>query len=126
MHHKLRKSTKKQTCARAVQRSGAAPSSYHYHSEPFDKFREECGVFGVYGHPEASNLAYLGLYALQHRGQEGAGICSSDGRQLYLEKAMGLVADIFSEKRLKKLPGHIAIGHTICLLIEQQLFPRKA
>ena len=78
---------------------------------PFDKFREECGVFGVFGHPEAANLAYLGLYALQHRGQEGAGICSSDGRQLYIEKAMGLVADIFSEKRLKKLPGFAAIGH---------------
>jgi amidophosphoribosyltransferase len=77
----------------------------------FDKFHEECGVFGVFGHPEAANLAYLGLYALQHRGQEGAGICSSDGRQLYLEKGMGLVADIFSEKRLKKLPGHIAVGH---------------
>ncbi|MEK7712595.1 MAG: amidophosphoribosyltransferase, partial [Nitrospirota bacterium] len=58
-----------------------------------------------------SNLAYLGLYALQHRGQEGAGICSSDGRHLHLDKSMGLVADIFSEKRLKKLPGHIAIGH---------------
>jgi len=57
---------------------------------------EECGVFGVFNHPEASNLTYLGLYALQHRGQEGAGICSSDGKQIYLEKAMGLVADIFS------------------------------
>ncbi|GAB4484003.1 MAG: amidophosphoribosyltransferase [Thermodesulfovibrionales bacterium] len=76
-----------------------------------DKLREECGVFGVYGHPEAANLTYLGLYALQHRGQEGAGICSSDGRHFSVEKAMGLVADIFSEKRLKKLPGHIAIGH---------------
>ncbi|MBI4684255.1 MAG: amidophosphoribosyltransferase [Nitrospirae bacterium] len=77
----------------------------------FHEIHEECGVFGVYGHPEAANLAYLGLYALQHRGQEGAGICSSDGRHLHLDKAMGLVADIFSEKRLKKLPGHIAIGH---------------
>jgi amidophosphoribosyltransferase len=76
-----------------------------------DKLHEECGVFGVFGHPEAANLAYLGLYALQHRGQEGAGICSSDGKQMYVEKGMGLVADIFSEKRLKKLPGHIAIGH---------------
>jgi amidophosphoribosyltransferase len=76
-----------------------------------DKFHEECGVFGVYGHPEAANLTYLGLYALQHRGQEGAGICSSDGKHMYIEKAMGLVADIFSEKRLKKLPGHLAIGH---------------
>lgn len=77
----------------------------------FHDVHEECGVFGVYGHSEASNLTYLGLYALQHRGQEGAGICSSDGRHLHLDKSMGLVADIFSEKRLKKLPGHIAIGH---------------
>jgi amidophosphoribosyltransferase len=76
-----------------------------------DKFHEECGVFGVYGHPEASNLTYLGLHALQHRGQEGAGICASDGRHLAIEKSMGLVADIFSEKRLRRLPGNIAIGH---------------
>jgi amidophosphoribosyltransferase len=82
-------------------------SKYHI----LDKLHEECGVFGVFGHPEASNLTYLGLYALQHRGQEGAGICSSDGKQMYIEKSMGLVADIFSEKRLKKLPGYIAIGH---------------
>lgn len=72
---------------------------------------EECGVFGIYGHPEAANLTYLGLYALQHRGQEGAGISSSDGKQIYTEKAMGLVAEIFNEKRLKRLPGFIAIGH---------------
>jgi amidophosphoribosyltransferase len=77
----------------------------------FDKFHEECGVFGVYGHPDASNLTYLGLYALQHRGQESAGIVSSDGKVLYSEKAMGLVADIFDEERIKKLPGHLAIGH---------------
>jgi len=76
-----------------------------------DKFHEECGVFGVYGHPEAANLTYLGLHALQHRGQEGAGICSSDGRQIFIEKSMGLVADIFTEKRLRRLPGDIAIGH---------------
>jgi amidophosphoribosyltransferase len=77
----------------------------------FHDIHEECGVFGIYGHPEAANLTYLGLYALQHRGQEGAGICSSDGRQLFVEKSMGLVADIFSEKRLKRLPGYMAIGH---------------
>lgn len=81
------------------------------HQALFHDIHEECGVFGVYNHPEAANLTYLGLYALQHRGQEGAGICSSDGRQLYIEKSMGLVADIFTEKRLKKIPGHIAIGH---------------
>jgi amidophosphoribosyltransferase len=77
----------------------------------FHDMHEECGIFGVYGHPEAANLTYLGLYALQHRGQEGSGICSSDGRHLFLEKSRGLVADVFSEKRLKRLPGHTAIGH---------------
>jgi len=77
----------------------------------FDKFHEECGVFGVYGHPDAANLTYLGLYALQHRGQESAGIVSSDGKQLFGQKAMGLVADIFVEERIKKLPGYMAIGH---------------
>ncbi len=79
--------------------------------EKSDKFHDECGVVGVYGHPEASNLTYLGLHALQHRGQEGAGICSSDRRHLHVEKSMGLVADIFTEKRLKHLPGDIAMGH---------------
>ncbi len=78
---------------------------------PFDKFREECGVFGIWGHAEASNMAYLGLYALQHRGQESAGIVSSDGSNLYLHKAMGLVNDIFDEAKLKQLPGTVAIAH---------------
>ncbi len=77
----------------------------------YDKFHEECGVFGIFGHPDAANLTYLGLYALQHRGQESAGIVSSDGKRLYGEKSMGLVADIFGEDRIKKLPGHMAIGH---------------
>lgn len=76
-----------------------------------DKFHEECGVFGIWGHKEAANLTYLGLYALQHRGQESAGIVSSDGKHLYIEKDMGLVADIFSQERLSRLPGHAAIGH---------------
>jgi amidophosphoribosyltransferase len=85
---------------------------YCRNAEPlFHDIHEECGIFGVYGHPEAANLTYLGLYALQHRGQEGAGICSSDGKTLYNEKSMGLVADIFTEKRIKRLPGNIAIGH---------------
>jgi amidophosphoribosyltransferase len=82
-----------------------------YITDSSDKFHDECGVFGIFGHTEASNLTYLGLHALQHRGQEGAGICSSDGRQLFVEKSMGLVADIFTEKRLKRIPGYIAIGH---------------
>src|SRR5450631_332495 len=80
--------------------------------EPFDKLHEECGVFAVYGHPEAANLAYLGLYALQHRGQESAGIASSDGREAYCHKIMGHVADIFTPEVLGRLPGDHAIGHT--------------
>ncbi len=78
---------------------------------PFDKFQEECGVIGIFNHPEASNLAYLGLHALQHRGQEGAGIVSSDGRKLNIERGMGLVSEIFTRSRLKRLPGKTAMGH---------------
>ncbi|MGH9662638.1 MAG: amidophosphoribosyltransferase, partial [Bryobacteraceae bacterium] len=78
----------------------------------FDKFREECGVVAIYGHPEASKLSYLGLYALQHRGQESAGIASSDGRELVCHKSMGHVAEIFTPPVLAELPGEIAIGHT--------------
>ena len=76
-----------------------------------DKMHEECGIFGVYGHPEAGNLTYLGLYALQHRGQEASGIVTYDGKTFYQEKGTGLVADIFSEDRLKRLKGSAAIGH---------------
>src|SRR6266566_2493510 len=79
---------------------------------PFDKFREECGVVAVYGHPEAETLAYLGLHALQHRGQESAGIVTSNGLTLNMHKAMGLVADIFTEETLARLRGTLAIGHT--------------
>src|ERR1022692_2624696 len=77
-----------------------------------DKFRDECGVVAIYGHPEAEKLAYLGLHALQHRGQESAGIVTSDGMALHMHKAMGLVADIFQESVLAKLPGTLGIGHT--------------
>ena len=70
-----------------------------------------CGVIGVYGHPEAANLAYLGLYALQHRGQESAGIVSTDGDKLRSVREMGHVNDIFTADRLKDLPGYAAIGH---------------
>jgi amidophosphoribosyltransferase len=79
---------------------------------PSDKLREECGVVAIYGHPEASKLAYLSLYALQHRGQESAGIAASNGEQLQLHKAMGLVSDIFTADALARLPGSLAIGHT--------------
>jgi len=79
---------------------------------PFDKFREECGVVAIHAHPEAEKLAYLGLHALQHRGQESAGIVSSDGEHLRSHRAMGLVADIFTEDVLRPLRGILAIGHT--------------
>jgi amidophosphoribosyltransferase len=77
-----------------------------------DGFHDECGVFGIYGHPEAARLAYLGLYQLQHRGQESCGIVSSDGETLRSERAMGLVSEVFTEDRLDRLPGAAAIGHT--------------
>ncbi len=77
-----------------------------------DKFKDECGVVAIYAHPEAETLAYLGLHALQHRGQESAGIASSDGVNIRVHKAMGLVADIFTEEVLAKMRGTLAIGHT--------------
>ncbi|HEY3939453.1 MAG TPA: amidophosphoribosyltransferase [Bryobacteraceae bacterium] len=78
----------------------------------FDKFHDECGVFAIYGHPEAANLVYLGLYALQHRGQESAGIASSDGRKIHNVRNLGHVAEIFTPDVLNQLPGDLAIGHT--------------
>jgi amidophosphoribosyltransferase len=77
-----------------------------------DHFHDECGVVGVFGDAEASKLAYLGLYALQHRGQESAGIVSADAGELHMHKGMGLVADIFGPAQLKLLPGTAAVGHT--------------
>jgi amidophosphoribosyltransferase len=77
-----------------------------------DKFHDECGVVAIFANPEAEKLAYLGLHALQHRGQESAGIVSSDGMNLHQHKAMGLVADIFTEDVLSQLRGSLAIGHT--------------
>ncbi len=74
-------------------------------------FREECGVFGIYGHPDAANLTYLGLYALQHRGQEAGGIAAWNGKRIGVEKGMGYVADLFDEARLARLPGRSAVGH---------------
>jgi amidophosphoribosyltransferase len=77
-----------------------------------DRFNDHCGVFGVYGAEEAAKLAYLGLYQLQHRGQESAGIVSSDGADLHAHKGMGLVEEIFRADELSRLPGAAAIGHT--------------
>ncbi len=76
-----------------------------------DHFHDECGVFGIHGHPEAARISYLGLYALQHRGQEICGIVSSTGREHFVHRSMGLVADTFGEKTLNRLEGRHAIGH---------------
>ncbi len=76
-----------------------------------DRFHDRCGLFGIFGHPEAAHLAYLGLYALQHRGQESAGIVASDGERLRVEKGMGLVNDVFTDAKLQALGGDRAIGH---------------
>ena len=76
-----------------------------------DKLREECGVFGIHGHPEAARMTYLGLYALQHRGQESCGIVVANGEQLISEREMGHVSEGFDQARLDRLPGHASIGH---------------
>ena len=73
--------------------------------------KEECGLFGVFGHPDAAKLTYFGLYALQHRGQESAGIVASDGKHIVEHKSMGLVSEIFDENTLKKLVGNLSVGH---------------
>jgi amidophosphoribosyltransferase len=76
-----------------------------------DRHREECGIFAVYNHEEAAKMTYFGLYSLQHRGQESAGIVVSNGKRVIEHKAMGLVPDIFDEKILESLTGNIALGH---------------
>lgn len=79
---------------------------------PVDKFHDYCGVFAIYGHSDAARLAHLGLYALQHRGQESAGIAVSDGVNVVCHKGMGYVNEVFNAETLKNLSGHLAIGHT--------------
>ncbi len=76
-----------------------------------DRFRDECGLFGVFNHPEAAKVTYLGLYALQHRGEESSGIVSSDGERLHVHRGMGLVGDVFDQPELEHLPGVHAMGH---------------
>ena len=78
---------------------------------PLDRFRDECGVVAIHGDPEAARLAYLGLHALQHRGQEGAGIATSDGRHMRLHRGRGLVDEVFETGDLDQLTGEMAIGH---------------
>src|SRR5690554_3196843 len=77
----------------------------------FDKFKEECGVFGVFGHPEASSLSYYGLHALQHRGQESAGICTAEGDAFEYHRGMGLVKEVFENDTLARLSGSSSIAH---------------
>src|SRR5437773_7084011 len=78
-----------------------------------DRMHEACGVFGIYGPDEdVARLTFFGLYALQHRGQESAGIATSDGVQLHVFAEMGLVSQVFDEENLTALTGHMAIGHT--------------
>src|SRR5437588_9028066 len=78
-----------------------------------DRMHEECGIFGVF-HPDedVANLTFFGLYALQHRGQESAGIAVSDGTKIRMHKEMGLVSQVFDQENIEALSGHIAIGHT--------------
>ncbi|HEY2775430.1 MAG TPA: amidophosphoribosyltransferase [Candidatus Binatia bacterium] len=89
----------------------AAPEPNSPLADPDDRFHEECAVVGIYGHEEAANLAYLGLYAMQHRGQEGSGIVSSNGKALISHRGLGLVADVFHESVIRRLEGNSAIGH---------------
>ena len=78
-----------------------------------DTLREECGVFGIFGHPDAAAITALGLHALQHRGQEAAGIVSFDGARFHSERRLGLVGDTFSRREvIERLPGNSAVGHT--------------
>ena len=76
-----------------------------------DRPKDECGVCGIFGHPDAARLTYFGLYALQHRGQESTGIVTSDGNKISQHKAMGLVPEVFTEEILKSLKGHLSVGH---------------
>jgi len=97
---------------RVALRPASAFSPAQGEPERVDRFREECGLVGVWQHQEAANLAYLGLHALQHRGQEGAGIVSGDGVNMYIHRGQGLVADVFGRKeRITQLAGDRAIGH---------------
>ena len=93
---------------------GAAHSSYDVNDDlSGDMLREKCGVFGIYGHPDAAAITALGLHALQHRGQEAAGIVAFDGKRFHSERRLGLVGDTFSRREvIERLPGNAAIGHT--------------
>src|SRR4029077_13842843 len=98
-------------CSRTIFTEGARGVSELMQLED-DHFHDHCGVFGIYGHAEAAKMTYLGLYALQHRGQESAGIASTDGTNVHVHKAMGHVQEIFTPQVISQLPGAAAMGHT--------------
>src|SRR5467141_1019575 len=96
-----------------LQDSGLQDSGLEDSGLEGDTLREECGVFGIFGHPEAAAITALGLHALQHRGQEAAGIVSFDGSRFHSERRLGLVGDTFSRREvIDRLPGNAAVGHT--------------
>src|SRR3981189_3150330 len=91
-----------------------------------DRLREECGVFGIYGHPDAAAITALGLHALQHRGQEAAGIVSYDGKRFHSERRMGLVGDNFSRRDvIERLPGTAAMGHVRYSTTGEPILPNR-
>src|SRR6185295_4718249 len=95
------------------QSSGSILDSEHDYRFQDDRLREECGVFGIFNHDDAAAITALGLHALQHRGQEAAGIVSYDGKRFHLERRLGLVGDNFSKREvIDRLPGRQAVGHT--------------
>ena len=85
--------------------------SHSLSEEAMEQIKEYCGVFGIYNNPNAAYYTYLGLYALQHRGQESAGIAVSNGNRISYSAGFGLVSSVFSEKKLRELKGYMAIGH---------------
>src|SRR5215217_7137309 len=89
-----------------------------------DKFKDECGVFGIFGNPEAANLTYLGLYALQHRGQESAGIVTADGERMLASRAMGHVADAFDEALIESI-SQIRGAFSLALLTKNRLIAAR-
>ncbi|MFP6615069.1 MAG: hypothetical protein VCB26_01570, partial [Candidatus Hydrogenedentota bacterium] len=97
-------------CKELAKRIDDLPEAY-YRRKTDDHLQDECGIFGVFGHEEAATLTYLGLYALQHRGQEGAGIVVNKNGQLKAHRGMGRVSDVFKPHKLARLSGNMAIGH---------------
>src|ERR1035441_10192885 len=111
MHEKTAAPTAPAPDTTPPSRAGASPAQEDFDLDD-DRLREECGVFGIFGHPAAAAITALGLHALQHRGQEAAGIVTFDGHRYNSERRLGLVSDHFSKaSTIARLPGESAIGH---------------